>query len=118
MIIDDQHPVGVTVEGDTEICAVHGGQRAQRVRIGRPAIPVDVEAVGVDADGDDFRPQLPQDFGRHAVGRTIGAIKHHLEPVDHVLRGKLEPDPRNPELILTVRGIGYSSQRVGEVATA
>ena len=34
------------------------------------------------------------------------------------LRGKLEPDPRNPELILTVRGIGYSSQRLGEVATA
>ena len=34
------------------------------------------------------------------------------------LRGKLEPDPRNPELILTVRGIGYSSQRVGEPATA
>jgi DNA-binding response OmpR family regulator len=30
------------------------------------------------------------------------------------LRGKLEPDPRNPELILTVRGIGYSSQRVGD----
>ncbi len=31
------------------------------------------------------------------------------------LRGKLEPDPRNPELILTVRGIGYSSQRVGDI---
>ncbi len=31
------------------------------------------------------------------------------------LRGKLEPDPRNPELILTVRGIGYSSQRSGEI---
>ncbi|WP_269623539.1 response regulator transcription factor RpaB [Prochlorococcus marinus] len=30
------------------------------------------------------------------------------------LRGKLEPDPRNPELILTVRGIGYSSQRLGD----
>jgi len=30
------------------------------------------------------------------------------------LRGKLEPDPRNPELILTVRGIVYSSQRLGE----
>jgi len=34
------------------------------------------------------------------------------------LRGKLEPDPRNPELILTVRGIGYASQRVGETATS
>jgi len=30
------------------------------------------------------------------------------------LRGKLEPDPRNPELILTVRGTGYASQRVAE----
>ena len=34
------------------------------------------------------------------------------------LRGKLEPDPRNPELILTVRGIGYASQRTGEAAAA
>ena len=34
------------------------------------------------------------------------------------LRGKLEPDPRNPELILTVRGIGYASQRMGEPAIA
>ena len=31
------------------------------------------------------------------------------------LRGKLEPDPRNPELILTVRGTGYASQRVGDL---
>jgi DNA-binding response OmpR family regulator len=30
------------------------------------------------------------------------------------LRGRLEPDPRNPELILTVRGIGYASQRLGD----
>jgi DNA-binding response OmpR family regulator len=34
------------------------------------------------------------------------------------LRGKLEPDPRNPELILTVRGTGYASQRVGDGALA
>jgi DNA-binding response OmpR family regulator len=34
------------------------------------------------------------------------------------LRGKLEPDPRNPELILTVRGTGYASQRLGELSLA
>lgn len=30
------------------------------------------------------------------------------------LRSKLEPDPRNPELIITVRGTGYTSQKVLE----
>ena len=34
------------------------------------------------------------------------------------LRGKLEPDPRNPELILTVRGTGYASQRMAEASLA
>jgi len=34
------------------------------------------------------------------------------------LRGKLEPDPRNPELILTVRGTGYASQRMGDSGMA
>lgn len=32
------------------------------------------------------------------------------------LRNKLEPDPRNPELILTVRGTGYVSQGVTSVS--
>lgn len=31
------------------------------------------------------------------------------------LRSKLEPDPRNPELIITVRGTGYTSQRLNDV---
>lgn len=31
------------------------------------------------------------------------------------LRSKLENDPRNPELIITVRGIGYTSQRIGDL---
>ena len=34
------------------------------------------------------------------------------------LRGKLEPDPRNPELILTVRGTGYASQRMADASLA
>ena len=34
------------------------------------------------------------------------------------LRSKLEDDPRNPEVILTVRGTGYAAPRMGEMAAA
>ncbi|MEM6500672.1 MAG: response regulator transcription factor [Cyanobacteria bacterium P01_C01_bin.89] len=34
------------------------------------------------------------------------------------LRSKLEDDPRNPEVILTVRGTGYAAPRMGEAADA
>ncbi|MGD1850791.1 MAG: response regulator transcription factor RpaB [Cyanophyceae cyanobacterium] len=34
------------------------------------------------------------------------------------LRSKLEDDPRNPEVILTVRGTGYAAPRMGEMADA
>ena len=34
------------------------------------------------------------------------------------LRSKLEDDPRNPEVILTVRGTGYAAPRMGDVAEA
>jgi DNA-binding response OmpR family regulator len=32
------------------------------------------------------------------------------------LRAKLETDPRNPELIITVRGTGYTSQRLTDLS--
>ncbi|MEM9245009.1 MAG: winged helix-turn-helix domain-containing protein, partial [Cyanobacteria bacterium P01_F01_bin.153] len=34
------------------------------------------------------------------------------------LRSKLEDDPRNPEVNLTVRGTGYAAPRMGEAADA
>ena len=34
------------------------------------------------------------------------------------LRSKLEDDPRNPEVILTVRGTGYAAPRMGDLADA
>lgn len=47
--------------------------------------------------------------GRHADTRIIDV---HIAR----LRQKLEPDPKNPELILTARGHGYQFQRFPELA--
>ena len=50
----------------------HLARRARRSRSSRLA--VDVEAIGLDADGDHFGAQLPEGFGRHLVGGAVGAI--------------------------------------------
>ena len=65
------------------------------------------QAVALDnaVDDDDEGPRRAADL------RVVDVYVARL-------RGKLEPDPRNPELILTVRGTGYASQRIGDATLA
>ena len=51
----------------------------QAVRMRRAAFLVDVEAVGLDIDGDHLGAEFPQRFRRHLVGRAVGAIDDHPE---------------------------------------
>jgi hypothetical protein len=46
------------------------------------AVAIDVEAVGCHAQRYDLGAQLPQHGGRHLVGGAMGAVDHHLEPVE------------------------------------
>jgi DNA-binding response OmpR family regulator len=65
---------------------------------------------------DTNRRQVTRDGERIALTYTEFSLLELLVVDVYVarLRGKLEPDPRNPELILTVRGTGYASQRMGD----
>ena len=76
LLIDDENTVCVAVEGDADIRPQFpnlggkgGGSRGSD-------IVVDVEAIGIDADGDHFRSEFPKGLRRNAVGRAIGAIDH------------------------------------------
>ena len=79
VLVDDDHPVRVAIERDADIGPHFLDLGAQRVRRGRADLVVDVEAVGLDADGEHLGAQLPQRHRRHLVGRAIGAIDHHAQ---------------------------------------
>ena len=76
-LIDEDQPVGIAVERDADVGPELPHLVLQLVGGGRAAIVVDVEAVRLDADGDDLGAELPQGVGGDAIGGTVGAIDHH-----------------------------------------
>lgn len=95
LLVDDQHAVGVAVERDSDIGAQLPDLRHERRRMGRADIAVDVEPVGLVADGDDLGAELPEGFRRHLVTGAVGAIEHDAQAFQaHVARhgtlGKLD----------------------------
>src|SRR5262245_3082561 len=82
LLVHDHDAVSIAVEGDADIGAHLVDLADQVVRRGRTAIPVDVEAVGFDANPDDFGAEFPQRLGRHFVGCPIGAIDHRPDTVE------------------------------------
>src|SRR5690606_34408727 len=61
LLVDDDHAVGVTVEGDADVRTP--GEDLTRARGGmkRTDTRVDVVAVGLDADGDGLGAELAED---------------------------------------------------------
>ena len=80
LFIDDDDPVGISIERNADISAGFLDLFGHRFRRRRANLVIDIVAIGLDADGDDLRPQLPQRERGNLVGRTIGAIEHHAQP--------------------------------------
>ncbi len=117
----------------TELCA-HAAERvtAQRsraesyVRVGRMEIDLEQLQISIDGRSVSLTPSeirllmfLAKEPGRARTRREILSHVWHTQHVGeeracdvHVsnLRRKLEADPSRPELLITVRGIGYALQ--------
>src|SRR5262249_61336565 len=66
----------------------------QRLGMERPAPPIDVLAVGVDADRGDRRAELLEDLRADLVGSAVAAIDRDPEAVERQLprKGVLHED--------------------------
>jgi hypothetical protein len=87
LLVDDQHPVGVAIQRDADIGAHFVHLPRQGGRIGRAAIHVDVETVGLVVDRHHLGAQFPQRRRSRLVGGAIGAIDDDAHARKrHVLR--------------------------------
>ena len=73
-LVADDDPVGVPVQGDADVGAVTLHRRRDVGRIGRAAVGVDVQPVGLHPHGEDLGPQFVQSRGRDLIGGTVGAV--------------------------------------------
>ena len=79
-VVDCEHPVGVAVEGQTEIGFAFDDCSLQIVGIRRPAMVIDIAPVGCVVDDLD----VGTDRGQHGRGNlavgAVGAIDHDPKP--------------------------------------
>jgi hypothetical protein len=66
--------IGVAVERDADVGVVRTTLLLQHAGMGRAAIAVDVEAVGLTASRIDLGAEFPQHGRRDLVGGAVGAI--------------------------------------------
>ena len=66
--VDNHDSIRVAVQRDPDICSHLFDLADEVLRRGRPAVLIDVEAVGLDTYFDDFGSELPKRFGSNFVG--------------------------------------------------
>jgi len=74
-----EHAVAVPVERQSEVGAHIAHRPRQRIEMGRPAVDVDVHAVGLGADDRDARAQPFQHLWCGGDAGAVGAVDHQRD---------------------------------------
>jgi hypothetical protein len=87
-LVHHDDPVGVAVQRDADVGAALAHLARAGLGVQRAAAVVDVPAVGLVADAVDRGAQLTEHQRRHAVGRAVGGVDHHLHALQRELVGE------------------------------
>ena len=82
LLVTDDDPVGVAIQGDPDVGAIAFDRLGQGLGMGRAAVGVDIQAVGLDAHGADLGPQLIEGGRGDPVSRAVGAVDCHAQPLE------------------------------------
>ena len=118
LLVDNDNAVGITVEADADVGAHFAHLGAQRLRVGRAALLVDVEAVGLDAHLDDLGPKLPEHVGRHLIAGPVRAIDHDAQAVEADVARQRALGELDVALLRTVDALGAADALGGDEQTA
>ena len=79
MLVDEDAPVGIAIEGDAEIGTMFDDSLRNHLRAGRPAAGVDVRAIRLDPIGKNLGAQFFQNRRGNPVGGSVGAIEDDFQ---------------------------------------
>ena len=88
VFVAQQHAIGVAIMGQSDIGAVLAHLGKQLFRMHRPAILVDVLAVGLIAHDEDLGAELLEHAGGGFVGGAVRAIDHDPHAFQRHAAGK------------------------------
>jgi len=80
--------VAIAVKGNAEIGLVLFDCGGQGRGVSSAALGIDVEAIGLGADGDDFRAQFMQHVRRNMIGGAVGAIDDDAQAAQVLVEGE------------------------------
>ena len=88
LLVDEQAAVGVAVERDADVRAPFAHPRLQILGVERPAIAIDVLAVGLAGERRHARTEFLDHLGSDPVTGTVGRVHDDLHAVERQVAGK------------------------------
>jgi hypothetical protein len=79
VLVAHHDAVSIAIERDADVGAIAVHRLDHGARVGGADFAVDVEAVGIIADGEDLGAQFIERLGRDLVGGAVGAIDHDAQ---------------------------------------
>ncbi|MNF62286.1 hypothetical protein D3C84_439630 [compost metagenome] len=78
-VIDHQYAITVTIKGNTQVSLLSQDSRLQLPHMGRAAVIIDVQAIGLRGEHHHLGAQLAKDAWSNLVHRTVRTIDNDLQ---------------------------------------
>src|SRR5690625_1942922 len=87
VLVNRETPIGVPIEGDARIRLVLHDGRLERAEVGGSHAVIDVQAIRLSGQQNDFGARRAQGCGADGAGRAVRAVDDNFQAIEAVGRG-------------------------------